>query len=270
MTVPWTADIEPPFPSRRQGALPRARAAQGDTPEVQACTNLEPDVAVGLDDRLRAPYSARRAVEGCEKPVACGVQLTASELRQLSSHEGVVPLEQLAPAAVTQFDRSFGGTDDVGEEDGGEHSLRLRRLPTTRLVDSPYEVLDLLQKGTRSRQSRGGGCGQGPRRTGTRDPLSYPTGGRYRVVAAPVQHQCRHVAWHPHHTTGPDPSTRYAMPTSPLLAYRTFPNSISNSLRVDRIARTTAAYARTADTFRRPTACTAQGVSRNTGAGEDS
>src|SRR5256885_9309884 len=50
----------------------------------------------------------------------------------------MVPVEQFTPAAVAEFAGSFRGTDDVGEENRGEHSIGLGRL-----ANSCEELLDL-------------------------------------------------------------------------------------------------------------------------------
>ena len=60
------------------------------------------ELAQRLDDRTRATDRACRSVEGCEETVAGGVELPPSEAEELAAHDGVVTLEQLAPAAVTE------------------------------------------------------------------------------------------------------------------------------------------------------------------------
>jgi len=44
----------------------------------------------------------------------------------------VVLLEELAPAAVAELGGAGGRADEVGEEDGGQHAIRSRGLPSAR------------------------------------------------------------------------------------------------------------------------------------------
>src|SRR5919204_3812731 len=45
------------------------------------------------------------------------------------SDQGVMACEQLAPGAVAELSRLRRRADDVGEENGGEHAVRLALLP---------------------------------------------------------------------------------------------------------------------------------------------
>ena len=56
------------------------------------------------------------AVEACEEPVSCGVDLQAAIADELSPNGRVVPFEQFAPTAVPEFGSNGCGTYDVGEE----------------------------------------------------------------------------------------------------------------------------------------------------------
>src|SRR5438034_7939679 len=58
---------------------------------------FEPDLVDALHDPLCAPDGARRAVEGREEPVACGVPLDSPEARELPADESMVALEEPAP-----------------------------------------------------------------------------------------------------------------------------------------------------------------------------
>ena len=60
-----------------------------------------------------------------EEPVARGVDLASTEARQLLADDGVVLVEQRAPTGVTELGGPRGGADDVGEEDGREHPVRV-------------------------------------------------------------------------------------------------------------------------------------------------
>ena len=70
------------------------------------------------------------------------------------AHDGVVPLEQLAPAAVAELGRLCGRADDVGEEDGREHAVGLGGIPAAALADSGEEALDLVARAAPDRRER--------------------------------------------------------------------------------------------------------------------
>ena len=56
----------------------------------------------------------------------------------------MVPLEQLAPAAIAELGRLRRRADDVREQNGGQNGFGLRVLPTTRIMNSKEEALDLV------------------------------------------------------------------------------------------------------------------------------
>jgi hypothetical protein len=56
----------------------------------------------------------------------------------------VVLGQELAPAAIAELEGSRGRADDVGEENGREHTLRLRRLERGFAGKRDKERLDLL------------------------------------------------------------------------------------------------------------------------------
>ena len=58
-------------------------------------------------------------------PSPCPLHLDAPEPCQLALDDVIVSLEQFAPAPVAELGGSLGGADDVGEEDGHQHALRL-------------------------------------------------------------------------------------------------------------------------------------------------
>src|SRR5436309_410353 len=67
---------------------------------VQAGAHVEAETADRLRDRTRAADRTRGAVERREEAVAGSVDLDTAITRELSTHELVVLLEQLAPPAV--------------------------------------------------------------------------------------------------------------------------------------------------------------------------
>jgi hypothetical protein len=95
---------------------------------VQARTNLEAEEADGLHDRSRATNSTRRAVEGGEEAVACGVDFVPAEAPELATHGRVVLFEQVAPPAVGELGRACCRTGEVGEKDRCKHTIRRRGL----------------------------------------------------------------------------------------------------------------------------------------------
>src|SRR6202008_806186 len=68
-------------------------------------------------------YCARGAVKGGEHPVAGRLHDAASMAVHFSLDESVVPLENIAPATVTQRSGALGRTHDVREQDGREHPI---------------------------------------------------------------------------------------------------------------------------------------------------
>src|SRR5262249_60806357 len=105
------------------------------------------------------------AVERADEAVAGGVALLAAEALELAPHQRVVALEELAPLAVAEPRGEGGRADDVGEEQGGEDAVRLRRG-----ADTGQELLHLTKQGIRFTSPRQGGrarkLGQLPPRRG--------------------------------------------------------------------------------------------------------
>src|SRR5438067_6035212 len=93
---------------------------------VDAGTYVEPEQRRRVLDRAGAADRARGAVERRHEPVAGRVDLDAAEALKLTPDRLVVPLEQLAPAAVAECDGSLGRSDDVGEENRGEDAIGVR------------------------------------------------------------------------------------------------------------------------------------------------
>ena len=106
-------------------------AGKLDLPGMEAGSDLEAQGAHAVADRLGAPDRARRAVEGCEEPVAGDADLAPPVLTQSASDDVVVVREQFLPPPVAELDRALRGADDVGEEDGREDAVQLatRRSP---------------------------------------------------------------------------------------------------------------------------------------------
>src|SRR5262245_29592862 len=111
---------------------------------VKAGAQLEPEFADARADRARAPNRARRAVEPGEEAVAGDVELRAPETDELAPDHGMVARQELAPGTVAELRRLRRGANDVGEENGREHALRLGLLPAAGLPDlreKPFELV---------------------------------------------------------------------------------------------------------------------------------
>jgi len=110
---------------------------------MQAGTQVDPQRSQLIDDLERAPDAARRAVEGREEAVSDGLYLMSAEALKALSNRQVVPLEHVAPTAVTEVRYPPGGINDVGEEHGCQYAIGFPHGP------SPgHEFFDLAdQKG---------------------------------------------------------------------------------------------------------------------------
>jgi hypothetical protein len=75
--------------------------------------------------RIAQPHWIARAGPSkvARKPAPVGVDLTAAKAFELSAHHRIVTVEQIAPAALTNFDHALGGSDDVGEQHRSEHAI---------------------------------------------------------------------------------------------------------------------------------------------------
>src|SRR4029077_9417607 len=106
---------------------------------MQPSANLQAQRLHLFAHRAGATHGARRAVEGGKQTVACGVHLVGAERGQFFPQHRVVVAEHLAPSRVTQFGGTFGGPNNVGEHDGGEHPVRFEKS-----ARASYELLDLV------------------------------------------------------------------------------------------------------------------------------
>jgi hypothetical protein len=93
---------------------------------MHAGPDRQPGTRQGIADRAGAADGTTWPVEGGQEPVAGGVDLVSTEPCQLVAHDGVVLIKERAPAGITECGGSCGGVHDVGEEDGGEPSVRVR------------------------------------------------------------------------------------------------------------------------------------------------
>ena len=98
-------------------------------PGMQARTDGDAQLSDTVDDGAGATDRACRPVEDGEKAVAGGVDLAAAESRQLAPDDRVMTLQQLAPGAIPELERLSRRIDDVREQDGREHAVRLGVVP---------------------------------------------------------------------------------------------------------------------------------------------
>jgi hypothetical protein len=110
---------------------------------VQAGTDLQTQLFHRLGDRAGAADRSSRPVEAGEEPVTGRIELPSVIADELSTDDRVVPLEELAPCPVAELHRLLRRADDVGEEDGGKHAVRLDDVPLAPLPDAGQEALDL-------------------------------------------------------------------------------------------------------------------------------
>ena len=77
-------------------------------------------------DRRSAANGAGGAVEVATRPLADRADLAATKALELRAHDAIVPREQLLLEASPP---ALAAVDDVSEEQGGEHAVRLEVLP---------------------------------------------------------------------------------------------------------------------------------------------
>jgi hypothetical protein len=72
---------------------------------MDAGADLQAELRHAPDDLARARDRSRGPVEAREEPVSGGVDLDPPVALELAAHERVMPLKELAPPAVADFDR---------------------------------------------------------------------------------------------------------------------------------------------------------------------
>ena len=123
-------------------AIPRDLvAAELALAGVQARAHVEAERATHVRDRPRAADRARRPVEGGEEPVAGRVDLAPAEALELATHERVVALEQLAPAAVAELARARSVEPTMSVN----RTVASTRSGSARLAHAGEELLDLVE-----------------------------------------------------------------------------------------------------------------------------
>jgi hypothetical protein len=113
---------------------------------VHANPGREPDTSQVVTESAGAADRATRPVEGGQEAIAGGVDLASTEPCQVPAHDRVVLVEERAPAGVTECGGSRGGIHDVGEENGGELSVRIWRGSSSgeELLDLAHDLIGVL------------------------------------------------------------------------------------------------------------------------------
>jgi len=106
---------------------------------VDSDPHLDPQHPDRVDDGIRARDRRARAAERGDESVSGRVDFAAGESLQFVTHDGVVVVQEIAPAVVAEQGGALGRTDDVGEDDRRQQALGIR--PAAHAGD---ELLDLV------------------------------------------------------------------------------------------------------------------------------
>src|SRR5580700_8683471 len=117
-------------------------AADLHLPRMNPNSHGEVEPSHGLAHCERATNRLRRAVEGRQDPVACGLHQSAAKALDLAARKPLVAIQQLTPPFITHVASTSGRIDDVGEHEGLEAAKRVT-FPS----DSCEELLDLPYHG---------------------------------------------------------------------------------------------------------------------------
>ena len=93
---------------------------------MQAAAQLQSRARGRVGDLAGAPDCSGRSVEGRQETIASGDHLPAPEVAQFTPDQGVMPVQEVTPAAVPGPGGALGRADDVGEQNRGQHPVRLR------------------------------------------------------------------------------------------------------------------------------------------------
>src|SRR6185437_7933182 len=80
---------------------------------VKAAADLYRQFANRISDSAGTPNSPSWAVKRSEESIARGVNLPPAILRKRPPNDLVVPVQKIMPAAISERDRFFRGTDNV-------------------------------------------------------------------------------------------------------------------------------------------------------------
>ena len=102
-----------------------ARLVLLDLARMEPGADLDAEPANRVADRAGAPDRTRGAVEGGQEAVAGDPDLLATEPLKPVSDKRVVLAQESSPAPVAELGGTLGRADDVREEHGREHAVRL-------------------------------------------------------------------------------------------------------------------------------------------------
>src|SRR4029453_5288484 len=91
---------------------------------VHSDTPLDARPPHSLGDGDAASHRPSRPVERCEEPVTSRAYLASPIARQLRAHDVVMILKYTMPETISDICCLCRRTDDVAEQDCGEHSIR--------------------------------------------------------------------------------------------------------------------------------------------------
>src|SRR5207244_306375 len=118
---------------------------------MQPRANLQVKVAETVSDRAGAANPPRGAVERREETIASRVDFPPTKPRELAADDLVVFLEEFPPCPVAEVGSMGSRIDDIGEQHGREHPIRLsnQRSPVAdireerlQLAKEPFLVAD--------------------------------------------------------------------------------------------------------------------------------
>src|SRR6478672_625522 len=119
---------------------PDIGAGKLDLARVATRADLHPEGPYGFADRPSATHCSSGTVERCEEPIACRVDVRAAVSLDLGFSQLVVASQDLLPRGVPESGRQLRRSDDIGEQDRGEHTVDILHMSL-----SGQELLDLVK-----------------------------------------------------------------------------------------------------------------------------
>ena len=117
---PAAAATRAPMWTARPETLSRRSST---SPVCSPGPDLEPERTDAVGHRAGAANPSRGPIEGGQEPIARDVDLAAPEAAEFAADEFVVPLEEVAPAAIPEGGRLLRGPDDVSKKRSAPESV---------------------------------------------------------------------------------------------------------------------------------------------------
>src|SRR5438105_4904422 len=95
---------------------------------MQSRPDGEPELLDRVAEGAGAPDGARWPIESRQKTVAGGLDLTSAKPGQFAADRGVVAVQEIAPAPITDLNRPLRRAHDVGKQDRRQDAIRLHAL----------------------------------------------------------------------------------------------------------------------------------------------